>query len=55
MVVRGNPCPICLGEYREAIEHKGGAPDRVLVEDKHILTTVVMYVVSVIFILAFFE
>ena len=23
-MVQGNPCPICLGECREAIEEKGG-------------------------------
>lgn len=41
--------------YLIHIENKGGAPDRILLEDKHILITVVMYVISVIGILAFLE
>lgn len=41
--------------YLIHIEKKGGAPDRVLFEDKHILVTVLIYVVSVIGILAYFE
>ncbi|CAH0120676.1 Decaprenyl-phosphate phosphoribosyltransferase [Paenibacillus sp. CECT 9249] len=41
--------------YLIHIEHKGGSPDRVLFEDKHILVTAILYVVSVVFILAFFE
>lgn len=41
--------------YLIHIEKKGGAPDRVLFEDKHILITVLIYVVSVIGILAYFE
>ncbi|WP_422657198.1 decaprenyl-phosphate phosphoribosyltransferase [Paenibacillus sp. EC2-1] len=41
--------------YLIHIEKKGGAPDRILFEDKHILITVLIYVVSVIGILAYFE
>ncbi|MFD0712512.1 decaprenyl-phosphate phosphoribosyltransferase [Paenibacillus sp. GCM10027626] len=41
--------------YLIHIEKKGGSPDRVLFEDKHILITAVLYVVSVVCILAFFE
>ncbi|RXZ82687.1 decaprenyl-phosphate phosphoribosyltransferase [Paenibacillaceae bacterium] len=41
--------------YLIHIERKGGAPDRVLLEDKPILITVLLYVVSVIIILAVFE
>ncbi|UUZ81748.1 hypothetical protein LJK88_45425 [Paenibacillus sp. P26] len=41
--------------YLIHMENKGGAPDRVLLEDKPIRTTVILYVVSVIVILACFE
>ncbi|WP_438350481.1 decaprenyl-phosphate phosphoribosyltransferase [Paenibacillus sp. FA6] len=41
--------------YLIHIENKGGSPDKVLFEDKPILVTVILYVVSVVFILAFFE
>jgi len=41
--------------YLIHIEKKGGAPDKVLFEDKHILVTVILYVISVICILAIFE
>lgn len=41
--------------YLIHIEKKGGAPDKVLFEDRHILITVVLYVISVTVILALFE
>ncbi|MFC6648851.1 decaprenyl-phosphate phosphoribosyltransferase [Paenibacillus rhizoplanae] len=41
--------------YLIHIENKGGAPDKVLFEDKHILFTVVIYVISVVLILYCFE
>ncbi|RIX50842.1 decaprenyl-phosphate phosphoribosyltransferase [Paenibacillus nanensis] len=41
--------------YLIHMKGKGGAPDRVLFEDKPILVTVVLYVASVIVILAFLE
>ncbi|WP_410515258.1 decaprenyl-phosphate phosphoribosyltransferase [Paenibacillus sp. BR2-3] len=41
--------------YLIHIEKKGGAPDKVLFEDRHILITVILYVVSVVAILAYFE
>lgn len=41
--------------YLIHIEKKGGAPDRVLLEDAHILVTVILYVISVIGILVYFE
>ncbi|URN94971.1 MAG: decaprenyl-phosphate phosphoribosyltransferase [Candidatus Pristimantibacillus lignocellulolyticus] len=41
--------------YLIHIEKKGGSPDRVLFEDKHILVTVILYVISVVCILAIFE
>ncbi|MFC7679497.1 decaprenyl-phosphate phosphoribosyltransferase [Paenibacillus sp. GCM10028914] len=41
--------------YLIHIEKKGGAPDRVLFEDRHILVTVLIYVICVIGILAYFE
>ncbi|MBU5346663.1 decaprenyl-phosphate phosphoribosyltransferase [Paenibacillus lautus] len=41
--------------YLIHIEKKGGAPDRVLLEDAHILVTVILYVTSVIGILVYFE
>jgi 4-hydroxybenzoate polyprenyltransferase len=41
--------------YLIHIEGKGGSPEKVLFEDKHILFTVIIYVVSVITILEVFE
>ncbi|MCT1398736.1 phosphoribose diphosphate--decaprenyl-phosphate phosphoribosyltransferase [Paenibacillus sp. LC231] len=41
--------------YLIHIEKKGGAPDRVLLEDAHILVTVILYVICVIGILVYFE
>ncbi|MCY9513014.1 decaprenyl-phosphate phosphoribosyltransferase [Paenibacillus apiarius] len=41
--------------YLVHMENKGGAPDRMLLEDKHILATVVLYVISVLAILLLFE
>ncbi|MCE5170581.1 decaprenyl-phosphate phosphoribosyltransferase [Paenibacillus profundus] len=41
--------------YLVHIENKGGAPDRMLLEDKHILVTVILYVISVVAILLLFE
>lgn len=41
--------------YLIHIEKKGGSPDRVLLEDAHILVTVILYVISVIGILVYFE
>lgn len=41
--------------YLIQVESKGGAPDRVLLEDKPILITVLLYIISVIAILAIFE
>lgn len=41
--------------YLIHIEGKGGSPERVLLEDKHILITVTLYVISVIVILGIFE
>ena len=41
--------------YLIHIEGKGGAPERLLLEDKPILFTVVTYIVSVVAILAVFE
>ncbi|MGM1045178.1 4-hydroxybenzoate polyprenyltransferase [Paenibacillus uliginis N3/975] len=41
--------------YLIHIEKKGGSPDRILFEDMHILVTVLIYVASVIGILAYFE
>ncbi|MDT3427928.1 4-hydroxybenzoate polyprenyltransferase [Paenibacillus forsythiae] len=41
--------------YLIHIEKKGGAPDKVLLEDRHIQITVILYVVSVVTILAYFE
>ncbi|MDB5084815.1 MAG: phosphoribose diphosphate--decaprenyl-phosphate phosphoribosyltransferase [Bacilli bacterium] len=41
--------------YLIHMEHKGGSPDLVLFQDKHILVTVILYVVSVLTILAFFK
>lgn len=41
--------------YLIHIEQKGGAPEKLLFEDKHILVTVTLYVIGVIFILGYFE
>ncbi|RJE90388.1 decaprenyl-phosphate phosphoribosyltransferase [Paenibacillus sp. 1011MAR3C5] len=41
--------------YLIHIENKGGSPDSVLLQDKHILATVVLYVISVVCILIVFE
>lgn len=41
--------------YLIHMENQGGSPDRVLLEDKPILITVILYVISVIFILSVFE
>ncbi|AKG36292.1 decaprenyl-phosphate phosphoribosyltransferase [Paenibacillus durus] len=41
--------------YLIHVEKKGGAPDKVLFEDRHILITVILYVVSIVAILAYFE
>jgi 4-hydroxybenzoate polyprenyltransferase len=41
--------------YLIHVENKGGSPEQVLYEDKHILVTVILYVISVIFILGYFE
>lgn len=41
--------------YLIHMEDKGGSPEKVLLEDKHILFTVTLYVVSVITILIIFE
>jgi 4-hydroxybenzoate polyprenyltransferase len=41
--------------YLIHIEDKGGAPEKVLIEDRHILITTLLYVSSIILILAFLE
>ncbi|MFC6230591.1 decaprenyl-phosphate phosphoribosyltransferase [Paenibacillus allorhizosphaerae] len=41
--------------YLIHIEGKGGSPDRLLFEDKHILATVICYVASLVLIFAVFE
>lgn len=41
--------------YLIQIEGKGGSPDRVLLEDKHILVTVAAYAVLVIVLLVYFD
>ncbi|WP_454192643.1 decaprenyl-phosphate phosphoribosyltransferase [Paenibacillus sp. Marseille-Q7038] len=41
--------------YLVHVEEKGGSPDRILLEDKHILYTVILYVLTVIVILITFE
>lgn len=41
--------------YLIQIEGKGGSPEKVLLEDRHILITVVLYVISVILILIIFN
>ncbi|MFZ3102157.1 MAG: decaprenyl-phosphate phosphoribosyltransferase [Desulfitobacteriaceae bacterium] len=41
--------------YLIHVEEKGGEPDKLLFEDKHILITILLYAVSVIAILGFFE
>lgn len=42
-------------QYLIYVENKGGSPDKILFEDKPILLTVVLYALSVIFILTYFE
>lgn len=41
--------------YLIHVKGEGGAPEKVLLEDKHILFTVVFYVISVVIILTFFD
>jgi 4-hydroxybenzoate polyprenyltransferase len=41
--------------YLIHMEDKGGSPERVLLEDKHILFTVVLYAITVIIVLTVFE
>lgn len=41
--------------YLIHVEGKGGDPDKILFEDKHILCTILLYAVSVILILGYFE
>ncbi|WP_160035160.1 decaprenyl-phosphate phosphoribosyltransferase [Paenibacillus sp. An7] len=41
--------------YLVHVEEKGGSPDRILLEDKHILYTVILYVLVVLVILITFE
>ncbi|MDR3602429.1 MAG: decaprenyl-phosphate phosphoribosyltransferase [Desulfosporosinus sp.] len=41
--------------YLIHVEGKGGEPDKLLFKDKHILITVVLFVISVVLILAIFE
>jgi 4-hydroxybenzoate polyprenyltransferase len=41
--------------YLIQMEGKGGKPEKVLLEDKHILVTVMLYALSVIVILVYFE
>lgn len=41
--------------YLLHVEGKGGSPDKVLLEDKHILFTVLLYALTVIIILSVFE
>ncbi|NHN31941.1 decaprenyl-phosphate phosphoribosyltransferase [Paenibacillus agricola] len=41
--------------YLIHVEDQGGKPDRILLEDKHILLTVVLYACSVVFILIYFD
>lgn len=41
--------------YLVHVEEKGGSPDRILLEDKHILFTAVLYVLTVLVILISFE
>ena len=41
--------------YLIHMEDKGGSPEKVLFEDKHILFTVILYVISVVVILGYFE
>ncbi|WP_236687145.1 decaprenyl-phosphate phosphoribosyltransferase [Ornithinibacillus californiensis] len=41
--------------YLVHIKKQGGAPEKVLLEDKHILVTVLLYVISVVIILTFFN
>jgi 4-hydroxybenzoate polyprenyltransferase len=42
-------------QYLIYVENKGGSPDKLLFEDKPILLTVVLYALSVVFILTYFE
>ncbi|TYP72462.1 4-hydroxybenzoate polyprenyltransferase [Paenibacillus methanolicus] len=41
--------------YLIHVEKKGGAPDRILFEDKPILFTVILYIISIVAIFAIFE
>jgi 4-hydroxybenzoate polyprenyltransferase len=41
--------------YLIQMEGKGGKPEKVLLEDKHILVTVMLYAISVVVILVYFE
>jgi 4-hydroxybenzoate polyprenyltransferase len=41
--------------YLIHMEEKGGKPEKVLLEDKHILVTVILYAITVVIVLAFFE
>jgi 4-hydroxybenzoate polyprenyltransferase len=41
--------------YLIEMEGKGGKPEKVLLEDKHILVTVLLYTLSVVIILVYFE
>lgn len=41
--------------YLIHVKQQGGAPEKVLFEDRHILVTVILYVISVVVILTFFE
>lgn len=41
--------------YLIHVEGKGGKPDKLLLEDRHILVTVVLYAISVMFILLVFD
>jgi 4-hydroxybenzoate polyprenyltransferase len=41
--------------YLIHVEGQGGKPERLLLEDKHILLTVVLYALSVVFILIYFD
>ncbi|MEQ2527539.1 decaprenyl-phosphate phosphoribosyltransferase [Bacillaceae bacterium CLA-AA-H227] len=42
-------------QYLIYVEEKGGSPENLLLEDKHILITVLLYAIAVINILIFFE
>jgi 4-hydroxybenzoate polyprenyltransferase len=41
--------------YLIHMEQKGGKPEKVLFEDKHILITVILYAITVVIVLAFFD